>query len=153
MFKSKPKGVMGEIAENVMYLVLGVVLAFSAYAILGTALDTKNPIVTVVSGSMEPVLHRGDLLVLKGANISELSFGRKTGTIIVYHQPERDQLIVHRAWKPNSDGTINTWGDANSVPDPWNVKPEWIRGKMVLRIPYLGYPRLWLQDIQSELFG
>ena len=135
-----------EFIETLKYLILGIVLAVASYAFLGAVLDTKNPIVTVVSYSMVPTLTRGDLLVLKGVETSELDAGRENGTIIVYYQPNRQQLIVHRVWKINSDGTINTWGDANTGPDPWNIPPEWVRGKMILRIPYLGYPRLLLKD-------
>lgn len=139
-----------EFFETLKYLILGIVLAVASYTVLGAVLDTKNPIVTVVSYSMVPTLTRGDLLVLKGVQVNELVAsnvaGRENGTIIVYYQPNRQQLIVHRVWKINSDGTINTWGDANSGQDPWNIPPDWIRGKMILRIPYLGYPRLLLKD-------
>ncbi len=143
-----------EIIDTLAYLVLGVVLAVASYAVLGAALQTKNPIVTVVSYSMVPTLTRGDLLVLHGVNVSELATGRENGTIVVYYHAPTNRLIVHRVWKINADGTIRTWGDANPSADPWNVEPDWIRGKMILRVPYLGYPRLWLQDLYSgKLFS
>ncbi len=142
-----------DIAESVAYIVLGMVLAAAGYGILGAVLGTSNPVVTVVSSSMEPALHRGDLLILEGATVSELREGRQNGSIIVYNYPPADKLIVHRVWKINTDtitgmatATVKTWGDNNPAPDPWNVEPGWIRGKMVLQIPYLGYPRLWLKD-------
>ncbi|MBU4245970.1 MAG: signal peptidase I [Nanoarchaeota archaeon] len=135
-----------EFIETVKYLILGIVLAVASYTVLGAVLDTKNPIVTVVSYSMVPTLTRGDLLVLKGIETSEMAAGRENGTIIVYYQPNRQQLIVHRVWKINSDETINTWGDANTGPDPWDIPADWVRGKMILRIPFLGYPRLLLKD-------
>ncbi len=135
-----------EIIETFAYLALGVVLAVASYAALGAVLDTKNPIVTVVSYSMVPTLTRGDLLVLKGVEVDELDVGRENGTIIVYYHPQTQRLIVHRVWKINPNGTVRTWGDNNSAADPWEVQPDWIRGKMVLRVPYLGYPRLLLKD-------
>ena len=135
-----------EFMETLGYLVLGVVLAVASYAVLGAVLDTKNPIVTVVSYSMVPTLTRGDLLVLKGVEPSELVAGRENGTIIVYYHEQTNRLIVHRVYKINPDGTVNTWGDANTGPDPWPITPEMIRGKMILRVPYLGYPRLLLKD-------
>lgn len=135
-----------EFIETLEYLALGIILAVASYAVLGAVLETKNPIVTVVSYSMVPTLTRGDLLVLKGTPTNELVAGRENGTIIVYYHEQTNRLIVHRLWKINSDGTVNTWGDANAGPDPWNIQPDWIRGKMILRIPYLGYPRLLLKD-------
>lgn len=143
-----------EIIETLAYLALGVVLSVASYAVLGAVLHTKNPIVTVVSYSMVPTLTRGDLLVLYGANVSELSAGRENGTIVVYYHAPTNRLIVHRVWKINADGTIRTWGDNNPSADPWNIEPDWIRGRMILRVPYLGYPRLWLQDLYAgKLFS
>lgn len=154
MIKTNINSSRKEFLETISYLALGVVLAVAAYAVLGAVLDTKNPIVTVVSGSMVPTLLRGDLLVLKGVQVSELAAGRENGTIIVYYHEPTQRLIVHRVWKINDDGTVRTWGDNNTAPDPWNVRPEWIRGKMILRVPYLGYPRLWLQDLYTgQLFS
>jgi len=144
---TQQKNTLREIVESVAYIVLGMVLAAAAYGILGAVLQTSNPVVTVVSDSMIPTLYRGDLLVLKGVPVSELKAGRPGGDIIVYYYAPASKLIVHRIWKINSDGTINTWGDNNSNPDPWPVQPDWVRGKMVLRVPYLGYPRLWIRDI------
>ncbi len=135
-----------EFIETLGYIVLGIVLAVASYAVLGAVLQTKNPVVTVVSYSMVPTLTRGDLLVLKGVTVDELDAGRENGTIIVYYHEPTDRLIVHRVWKINSDGTVTTWGDANTGPDPWPITPDMIRGKMVLRLPYLGYPRLLLKD-------
>jgi len=135
-----------EFIETLEYLALGIILAVASYAILGAVLETKNPIVTVVSYSMVPTLTRGDLLVLKGVQVNELVAGRENGTIIVYYHEPTNRLIVHRVWRINSDGTVNTWGDANTGPDPWSISQDMIRGKMILRIPYLGYPRLLLKD-------
>ncbi|VVB59783.1 Uncharacterised protein [uncultured archaeon] len=135
-----------EIIETFAYLALGVVLAVASYAALGAVLGTKNPIVTVVSYSMVPTLTRGDLLILEGVQVNQITTGRENGTIIVYYHAPTQRLIVHRVWKINPDGTVRTWGDNNPAPDPWSVQPDWIRGKMVLRVPYLGYPRLLLKD-------
>ncbi|MBS3061127.1 MAG: hypothetical protein J4215_00930 [Candidatus Diapherotrites archaeon] len=46
--------------------------AYVLYVALGFLLGTAMPIVIVVSGSMEPVLHRGDIVVLQGASASSV---------------------------------------------------------------------------------
>ncbi len=40
--------------------------AFLLYTIIGWVLGTAMPLVIVVSGSMEPILHRGDVVLLQG---------------------------------------------------------------------------------------
>lgn len=55
--------------------------------------DSSSPIVVVLSGSMEPAMQRGDLLVLWNRNIwSETA----VGDIVVYSVKGKDIPIVHR---------------------------------------------------------
>ena len=134
-----------ELIVDIFYVVLGFFLAYALYFGAGLVLHTENPVVTVVSNSMLPTLDRGDLLVLQGIeNEEELVFGRENGTIVVYYQESLKKLIVHRLYFKNPDNTYKTWGDNNPGPDPWSVKPEWLRGRVILRVPYIGYPRLLL---------
>lgn len=51
-----------------VYLVSAFVFAWCIYTALGFAFGTGSPMVIVVSGSMEPLYHRGDVIVLFGAN-------------------------------------------------------------------------------------
>lgn len=150
------------VVEDIVFVFIGMVLAIVFYHVLGFGLKTSEPIVTVVSLSMYPTLDRGDLLVLKGVEPDEIQVGNEKGQgdIIVYicpstaacpGIPSAPRLIVHRAYERNEDGTFKTWGDHNVQPDRWNVEPTWIRGKVVLRVPYLGYPRLLLGDLISAL--
>src|SRR3989338_9134475 len=88
--------------EDIAYICFGMVMALVFYNVLGFALDTEDPVVTVVSHSMIPTLTRGDMLVLKGTGFEELQAGNehKKGDIIVYIcQAENcpgEKLIVHR---------------------------------------------------------
>ena len=144
--KAKATIEKNEILGDILYIVLGFMMAYLFYAGLGFALGTENPVVTVVSGSMLPTLERGDALVLKSVTPEELVYGRMNGTIIVYYQPSMNKLIVHRLYKKNEDGTYKTWGDNNPFADPWSLTHDQIRGKVLLRIPYMGYPKLILSD-------
>lgn len=47
--------------------------AFILYNLLGLLLSTSAPIVIVVSGSMESVLYRGDIVILQGVKIEDIS--------------------------------------------------------------------------------
>ena len=59
--------------ETAIYGVSALVFALLVYSILGWVLGTPTPLVIVVSGSMEPVLHRGDVVLLTHADISQMN--------------------------------------------------------------------------------
>src|SRR3989344_5475180 len=52
----------------VIYLVSALVFAWLIYTLLGLILMTPSPMVIVVSGSMEPVMYRGDVIVMQGVS-------------------------------------------------------------------------------------
>lgn len=56
---------------------------------------SESPIVVVLSGSMEPAFHRGDLLFL--TNYQEEPI--RVGEIVVFKVKGRDIPIVHRVLK------------------------------------------------------
>jgi signal peptidase I len=81
--------------------------------------DSPSPIVVVLSGSMEPVFHRGDLLIL-----SNRKQAVDVGDIVVYNVKGRDIPIVHRVIKQhwtNNAGVekqfLLTKGDNNPADD------------------------------------
>lgn len=58
---------------------------------------SESPIVVVLSGSMEPAFHRGDLLFL--TNYSPDDEPIRVGEIVVFKVDGRDIPIVHRVLK------------------------------------------------------
>merc|ERR1712007_145323 len=76
---------------------------------------SESPIVVVLSGSMEPAFHRGDLLFL--TNHCEEPI--RVGEIVVFKVEGREIPIVHRVIKihEKEDGTLKflTKGDNNPV--------------------------------------
>ncbi|MDO8538333.1 MAG: hypothetical protein Q7S21_05600 [archaeon] len=69
--KSKPS-FADEAIDWIVYLISALVFAYLIYAIFGLILNTNAPMVIVVSGSMEPVYFRGDVVVLQGKNIEKI---------------------------------------------------------------------------------
>jgi len=147
-----------KIIVTVILLVSAFSGAFLIYFIMQVALNTENPMVVVVSGSMEPNLHKGDLLFLRGIdaeNIKNGTIGGKEGDIIVFnaqglpgwfHAPV--EPIVHRVVDKKYD---NGWffltkGDANQLIDPAWVPETRIFGVVVGRIPYIGWVKIILTD-------
>ncbi|MCW4016938.1 MAG: signal peptidase I [Candidatus Bathyarchaeota archaeon] len=126
---------------------------------LGFALGTDNPILAVASGSMEPVLYKGDLIVIEGIqDAADIQVGLKDseqpGDIIVFHR--YDELIVHRAVNVslNLDGTYSfiTWGDNNNWPDGPTVDESDIVGRYLeIKIPWLGNIALFFLDFEVKV--
>lgn len=62
-----------EMISWIVYLVFAFAFAWMIYTGLGLLLGTASPMVIVVSGSMEPNLYRGDVVVLTGATVNTLN--------------------------------------------------------------------------------
>jgi len=56
-----------KIITNIIYILYSILLAYLLYIVIGLILGTSLPLATVVSGSMEPTLHRGDIVVVNSA--------------------------------------------------------------------------------------
>jgi signal peptidase len=128
---------------------------------LGFVLRTANPVLAVASGSMEPVLYKGDLIVIEGVeDVSDIQVGTKDsdhpGDIIVFNEPgSSDELIVHRAvQKIYEDGeySFKTWGDNNLWQDGWTVEENDVVGKYLgIKIPWLGNIALFFSDFEVKV--
>jgi len=107
------------------------------------------PLLVVKSGSMEPTLMVGDVILIdENVKPEDIRTGFN-GDVIVFYKPGSDELIVHRA-VARLDGGFLTKGDANPGTDFWSpVPPENIVGRWTgFRIPYwtgIGYASLFLR--------
>lgn len=117
------------------------------------ATGSESPIVVVLSGSMEPAFHRGDLLFLTNNHDEPL----KVGDIVVFKIKDRDIPIVHRIiklhQKEDKSLKILTKGDNNSVDDRglyaadqvWLGKSD-IVGRARGFLPYIGMVTILMND-------
>lgn len=112
--------------KNMIFVIAAAVVLVSLLCI---ALQLKPAV--VISGSMEPVLHTGSLVIIdmKKKNPEE-------GDVIAFEVG--DSFVTHRLAEKTEDGYI-TRGDANETNDPWIVAPGDIAGTIILHIPYVGY--------------
>lgn len=83
---------------------------------------------TVLSGSMEPELSKGDLIIVKEEN------NFKVGDVVVFQDGR--SLVVHRIIDIDGEKVI-TQGDANNVADE-PVKLSAIKAKVLFPIPFVG---------------
>jgi len=120
-----------------------VILLINGY-LLAAKLIFKNDLpkvfgyaqIIVISGSMQPAINVGDLLIIK----EQISY--QANDIITFHSDQN--LVTHRVIEVSNDG-INTQGDANNVADD-PVPLTAVEGKMVLLIPGAGNLILFLKS-------
>jgi signal peptidase I len=126
-------------------------------------LRTAHPLMAVASESMRPTLEVGDLIVVQGGLIGDDILAApkdaaQPGDIIVFpgeRLGRTGELIVHRAIRKTSDSDglwhFVTQGDNNHVADPRDVVETDVVGKVVWRVPLLGWPNLLMQTFYGKV--
>ena len=89
----------------------------------------------VRSGSMEPTINVGDMIITKPVNAASLN-ALQPGTIITFQQGSK--LDSHRIVSI-SGSSVTTKGDANKRPDPQTVSLSQVKGIYLFRLPDVGY--------------
>lgn len=102
----------------------------------------------VTSGSMQPLVAPGDVVMIRPVSPEELL----PNTVILYDRPDTGR-VLHRILEQLPDGTFRTGGDANAVPDSAFVHGEDIEGAAVLAVPWIGRPSLWFAQHRYQLLG
>ena len=93
----------------------------------------------IVSGSsMEPYLHRGDLVVLRPADLY------RVGEVVAY-RTAGGATILHRVVATIADRFVLR-GDANSWIDPYEPARQHIVGRLDRRFPGAGRFLVWLRS-------
>jgi signal peptidase I len=113
-------------------------LLFWALVPLATGWHTD----VVLSGSMQPQISPGDLVI-----VAPGTKGIHPGQVIAFRDPAHPgRQLVHRVVQRNTDGTFTTRGDANPSADSTPVPLSNVDGLARLRIPWLGLPVYWLRQ-------
>ena len=94
-------------------------------------------VLTVESGSMEPAIKMGSIVVIKPSE------SYKIGDTITFGEMTKTKSpITHRIFDikmENGQEIYITKGDANSTPDKKEIKKADVIGKVLFDISYLGY--------------
>jgi signal peptidase I len=106
-------------------------------------------------------LHKGDIIVIQAVNPADLNANYPNSDIIVYKNPNGVTPIVHRIiseqtingtlyFKTKGDGNGPiTWPDVpnyyDNIPDSRGVPQNLVEGKVILRIPWLGWITLLMK--------
>jgi signal peptidase len=145
-----------EVVTSIVLIVLVLGGTFGAMVLMKVILRTDYPIVVVTSGSMEPTIYRGDILVLEGKDPADIAIGThadRLGDIILYDShgiwPNPiEEPIVHRVVGYTYNATTDfyyfiTQGDANGHADP-PVPETHVLGVVRYILPKVGMVKLWL---------
>ena len=148
----------GRLIEPVMPLVrvLRPPLRFVAMTAVGFAIGigialalplafNARPLV-VLSGSMEPALGTGDVSVVRTIPPLEA----RPGDVVTFRDPDdAERLITHRVREMHTQGgavVFRTRGDANTASEQWQVSSTDEIGRVVYRIPKLGWVLMYARS-------
>lgn len=122
-----------------MFLVIFLVVLVSL-----TSCKFKYGMLSVGSESMEKTIYKGDAIIFSKKNIDDVN----VGDIIVFRNSSK--VIVHRVISIDSFGSnkyLYTKGDNNNVSDGYPINKNDLMGTVKFRIPYIGYPSVWLSEL------
>lgn len=115
--------------------VLGCLLLWS---VIPAALGWHSTV--VMSGSMEPRLHVGDVVVSRPIDPAKV----RPGQVLLVNDPDHPgRLRLHRLAVIRPDGMLTLRGDANAQNDSTPVARDAVHGVGSLHIPYVGAPVYW----------
>jgi signal peptidase len=135
------------------------IISYVAIIIIGIILAQHMNV--VVSGSMEPVFYRGDVVVIEKTDflgIHEINNDDlKIGDIVIYHATWFPEPVIHRiiATGTSTNGTpyYVTKGDNNPIQDPAPVYHDQVIAKVAtigntpVVIPKVGYITIWIRGL------
>ena len=94
----------------------------------------------IVTGSMEPGITAGDVVLASPDPVIEDTVGR----VITFDNPGREgHILTHRVVSIEEDGSLVTKGDANPTPDSVHVPRESVTGLGRLLVQFVGLPVVW----------
>ncbi|WP_371804006.1 signal peptidase I [Candidatus Lokiarchaeum ossiferum] len=152
-----------EIIRDVIFFAVIIGFTFAFMPIMKASLNTDYPLVVVTSGSMEPLISRGDLLVIEGKAPEDIEVGDHTtlgGDIILYDaeglgwsRPNNEPIIHRCVNKTIIDGVyyFTAFGDHNNQEDPVLIPEDHILGVERHIIPVVGWPKIWMAE--NSLFS
>lgn len=120
------------------YVLIAAVVALGCLLLISSVPTPLHIEVKIVeSGSMEPAIHTGSLVVIKPRDSYQV------GEIITFYFSLRDKIpTTHRIVEvQHVEGKTLylTKGDANEESDPRSIPESSVVGRVFFSIPYLGY--------------
>ncbi len=103
--------------------------------------------IAVASGSMHPVIKKGDVVVIE--KIDDSGYGNVgVGDVLAFRYD--NVIIVHRVVNIINDKGeyyFYTKGDANALADSFVVEDDMVIGVVNAKVPFVGIPTVWLNEL------
>ncbi|MGH2761442.1 MAG: signal peptidase I [Thermoleophilaceae bacterium] len=131
-----------------VWLVVGFALALTAVVVGPPAFGHRS--LTVISGSMEPTLETGSVVVDEVIAPVEA----RPGDIVTFNDPVRRRQVTHRLRSMRVEGGVAhmvTKGDANDAAERWSVPVTGEIGRVAYQVPKLGYVRALMSTREVRL--
>jgi signal peptidase I len=130
-------------------VLLGVGLGIFGVVVVPALVGGRS--MTVLSGSMEPALRVGDIVIDSHVSPADV----RVGDIITFSDPEgTDRLITHRVRRMRIDDGIAhvvTKGDNTNAVERWEMPAGGSLGRVEYRVPLLGFLIFWLHGPFARL--
>ena len=132
----------------IYYIVFTAIILIALLLIISVFPITGNiKLMSVLSGSMEPAIHTGSVIVIKPISSYKVgdivTFGKNTKTEIPTTHRIAEMKVV------SGEVVYKTKGDANNSEDSKEVAQKEVLGKVYVSVPYLGY----VVDFVKKPFG
>ena len=128
------------LATTFTIVLLGVVVSLTAG--LG-----KHQAIVIASGSMQPYLYRGDVVIVTKLNDEEKA-DLAIDDLLVFKR--ENKIVVHRIYRKVQNGTsvfFETKGDNNESSDGYLIELNEIIGTTHYKIKYIGLPTIFLYEL------
>ncbi len=119
-----------------LLLLIALVAPFVVYAVPGVVGAQGGYV--VLSGSMEPSIGVGDVVIVDDVTPAEI----EEGDVITYLRTDAETPTTHRVidvTERSGERAFITQGDANDDPDSAPVPESQVLGEVAVVIPYMGY--------------
>jgi len=136
---------------------IGLILIIVAVVAGFLSVRGTMPFMAIFGTSMEPEFRAGDLILIEEVSPSDIG----VGDVIVYTVPPMVReaynypvTVAHRVVRVDTTErgtTFRTKGD-NTGEDPFTVRVQDLKGQVSQRIPYLGFPLLFMQSDYGLIF-
>ena len=134
----------------VSYILIGLTMILMLSLVMLISNQFRFRSLVIATESMTGELNKGDAVVFEKYDGQVILVGQ----IVVFEQ--HNSLFVHRVVDiKHIDGEMQyfTKGDANDSPDSGYRTVSEIAGTVKFKIPYLGYPTLWMRSLFENIAG
>lgn len=140
-----------KLAINIFLWVLCVALVSLVVAAVVVPKVIGGVPLTVLTGSMQPVLRPGDLVVVKPVAADSL----RPGDVVTFQPVSNDPTVItHRIVSRSVTNAgvsgFTTRGDANGVDDE-PIKADQVRGKVLYSLPKVGFIAKFIQSDRDTI--